>query len=282
MHPVFYLLLLAAILYGSAVLYLMVRQPKMVFYPKRDFVNLPTDEGLAYEDVYFRSEDNLRLHGWRLGKKEFPGAPLILICHGNGGNISHRMDLLKLLHRLSLQMFIFDYRGYGKSEGLPSENGTYQDAAAAWRYLTETEKIPPTGIFLMGRSLGGAVATHLAAVDGINAAGLILESTFTSIPDVGAKMYPFLPVRTLSRFQYHTLALMPRIAMPLLVIHSPQDRMIPIEQGRKIFEHAVCKKEFLQISGSHDEGFLTSGETYSNGLKRFIQTSCKEINTPYG
>ena len=159
-----------------------------------------------------------------------------------------------MFHRLGLSTFIIDYRGYGQSEGSPSEQGTYLDAEAAWRYLVEERGVPPDQIIVFGESLGGAVAAWLAQTHSPQA--LILLSTFTSIPDIGAQTYPFMPVRMLARIQYNTLARMPEINCPVLIVHGQEDEIVPYGHGQQLFEAANQPKEFLEIKGSHNEGSL--------------------------
>jgi uncharacterized protein len=177
---------------------------------------------------------------------------------------------LRIFHDLGLSVLIFDYRGYGRSEGRPSEQGTYLDAEAAWVHLTVDREINPGNIVLFGRSLGGAVAARQAAVD--TPAALILESVFTSVPDLAARYYRFIPVRLLSRFRYDTLAAVRKVSCPVLVIHSPNDEIIPYENGRRLYEAAGEPKSFLALRGSHNEGFLASGSQYVNGLEAFISS----------
>ena len=165
-------------------------------------------------------------------------------------------------------MLIFDYRGYGKSEGTPTEKGTYLDAEAAWDYLVNVRHVKPEKIILFGRSLGSAIAAEIAIRR--KAGAIIIESGFTSIPDLGAKFFPHLPVRLISRYHYSTIDKVSMIDIPKLFIHSQQDELIPFEQGIRLFEKASAPKEFLQITGSHNEGFLISGKIYIDGLNIFI------------
>jgi uncharacterized protein len=253
-------------------LYLFIRQPAMVYFPKGELANTPADIELPFREIFFHTRDHVRLCGWFVGQEHQKEMPVILFFHGNGGNISHRLESLSIFNRLHLNVFIIDYRGYGKSGGKPSEEGTELDALAAWNYLTKEEKIPANRIIIFGRSLGGAVAAQLATLPHINARALILESTFTSVPDVGAEMYPFLPVRLLSRFQYNTLERISEIHLPLLIIHSPQDQTIPYNHGKRLFKAANEPKHFLEISGNHDEGFVASIEIYINGLQAFFSS----------
>lgn len=246
--------------------YLFVFQSNYVYYPDRTLSADPGNIGLSFENVSFETTDRIMLSGWFIPCDNLRG--FILFCHGNAGNMSHRLDSIQIFHRLRLGVFIFDYRGYGRSDGKPSESGTYRDVEAAWKYLVEERRITPNMIVIFGRSLGGAVAAWQA--HNHTPGALILESTFTSIPDVGAKLYPFLPVRLLSRYEYNTAAYLKEINCPILVVHSPDDEMMPFSHGRRLFETAKEPKEFLEISGSHNEGFITSGKRYEEGLNAFI------------
>lgn len=245
----------------------MCFQSRLVYYPTRKLEDTPADWNLTYEDVWLKASDGVKIHGWYVPAAKPRGT--LLFFHGNGGNISHRIETLEIFNRLGLNVLIVDYRGYGLSEGKPSEDGTYRDAEAAWDYLTQQKAVPPENIILFGRSLGGAVAVYLAEKK--HPAGLIVESTFTSIPDVGAKMFPFLPIRWLCRIKYDSAARIANVGCPVLSIHSPDDDIIRYEFGRALFDKAVEPKRFLEIEGSHNEGFLCSIIAYQNGLDEFIR-----------
>jgi len=186
-----------AIGYGVLVLLMYIMQGKIIYHPQKAIYTTPSSIGLGYEDVQFKTEDDVQLHGWFV--PEDSTAPTILYFHGNAGNISGRLETLRLLHSLGMNVFMFDYRGYGQSEGTPTEVGTYRDASAAWQYLTETRDIKASQMVIMGRSLGGSVAAWLAAQK--NAAAAVIESTFISAPDLGADLYPWLPVRWMLRLR---------------------------------------------------------------------------------
>jgi uncharacterized protein len=265
-HLAFRLLRIAILGYLAVALMLFFLQSRMVYFPTRAIEATPADVGLAYQDAWMTTDDGVRLHGWWVPHEEARGA--VLFLHGNAGNISHRLGTLQTLHRLGLSTLIPDYRGYGRSEGRPSETGTYRDAAAAWGYLTDTLEVPPDRIVLFGRSLGGAVAAERAEHGG--AAGLILESTFTSVPDLGAEIYPWLPVRLLARIRYPTLARMPSLTLPVLVVHSREDEIIPYAHGRRLWEAAPGPKWFLDIEGGHNDGHLRSEVRYEAGLAQFL------------
>jgi uncharacterized protein len=262
-------LFITATVYLGFALMLVLLQSRLVYFPMRQLDATPARIGLTYEDVWLRTEDGLRLHGWWVPATEERGT--VLFFHGNAGNISHRLLSIESFHRLGYSTFIFDYRGYGQSQGRPSEAGTYLDGEAAWRYLLAERGIPANRIALFGRSLGAAVAAAIAERE--RPAAVILESTFTSVPDLGAELYPFLPVRWLARIRYDTLARVPQIAAPLLVVHSPDDEIIPFSHGRRLWEAASEPKAFLQLSGGHNDGFVVTGERYERGIAEFLERS---------
>ena len=257
-------------LYLLLLLLLYFTQSRLLYYPNlpsRQLSVFPDSWGMAFESVEIVTGDGVTLHGWFIPAKS--SRATLLFFHGNAGNISHRLDSLRLFHELQLSVFIFDYRGYGLSGGTPSEQGTYLDAEAAWRYLTKDRAIPAQRIILFGRSLGGAIAAWLAGRS--DAMGLIVESAFTSVPDLASAIYPFFPVRWLSRFRYDTLHALQSVKMPLLVIHSRDDEIIPLSHGRKLYAQASPPKRFLEIEGGHNDGFLRSGKRYVYGLNAFIE-----------
>ena len=203
-------------------------------------------QGLDVENAHFQSADGTKLHGWYL-RHPNPRA-VVLFCHGNAGNIEHRAGLLKVLQqRVGVSVMIFDYRGYGRSEGTPTEAGVMADARAARKWLAQLEGIAEDRIVLMGRSIGGAVAVDLAAGDG--ARGLVLESTFSSVPDVAAKLYPLLPVRLLMRSEFDSAAKIGKYRGPLLQSHGDADRVVPYELGRRLHAAANSPKQFVVIPG---------------------------------
>lgn len=241
-------------------------QHKMIYFPERKLDATLPSIGLNFQEVYFQSSDGFRLHGWWVSE---PGhRPVVLFCHGNAGNISHRLETLEIMHGLGLSIFIFDYRGFGRSEGKPSENGTYRDARAAWDYLREKENIGAEDIMIWGRSLGGPIAACLAQEK--FPVGLVLESTFTSIPEIGKKFYPFLPVKRFAKFQYPTEKFLKDISCPVLIMHSRQDKLIPYSFGRRLYWIAREPKSFLEMQGSHNKAHLVSGTHYLEAVREFI------------
>jgi fermentation-respiration switch protein FrsA (DUF1100 family) len=256
----------ALAVYVILIILVTVLQPHFIFFPERRIMATPKLMQLPFEEVAFVTEDNVILSGWFIPREDSKG--VILFCHGNAGNISHRLDSINIFYRLGLSTFIFDYRGYGMSRGKITEEGTYRDAEAAWRYLVRIKEYPPNEIIIFGRSLGGAIAARLAKHH--KPKGLIVESTFTSVPDIAASLYPYLPVRLLARYQYKAIDHIREVRSPVLVVHSRNDDIIPFSHGEKLFEAAGNPKEFLEISGTHNEGFLTSGKRYTIGLRSFI------------
>lgn len=255
--------------YVTLVLVTYFAQAGMLYLPdlpSRELVASPQEIGLNYENIELRTEDGVRLHGWYIPAVANRGT--LLFFHGNAGNISHRLESIRIFHKLKLSVFIFDYRGYGRSEGSPSEAGTQSDARAAWRFLTEERRIAPGKIIFFGRSLGAAVAAQLATQTQPGA--LIIESAFTSVPDVAAEIYWWLPVRWLTRFDYATRDYVAQGQGPVLVVHSPEDEIIPYRHGEAIFTAAHAPKEMLRLRGGHNDGFLLSGEHYVQGLDGFL------------
>jgi enoyl-CoA hydratase/carnithine racemase/fermentation-respiration switch protein FrsA (DUF1100 family) len=276
-------LLLLLFIYAVMAGFVYFRQDGMVYLPEREVRTNPQTIGLAYEEVSFKTRDGVTIAGWFVpSPKEMAVA---VFCHGNAGNMGDRLDTIQILNALGLSVLIFDYRGYGRSEGKPSEDGTYLDAEAAWDYLVNARGVLPKRIVIHGRSLGGAVAAELAVKK--PSAGVILESTFTSVPDMGEGIYPWLPVRLLSKFRYESIAKIGAIKAPKLIIHSPQDDLVPFGHGKALFQKALPPKEFLEIRGGHNDGFLVSGKTYTEGLgaffrKLFLAGRSDGISSPCG
>ena len=264
------ILLLAGACYGLLLLTVYIYQPKMLYFPDEgdQTAATPSDVGLTYQQVELRTTDDLRLSAWYLPAEDEQG--VLLFCHGNAGSISHRLDSLLLFHHLQMSVLIFDYRGYGQSEGQPSEQGTYTDALAAWEYLLTQKSKQPAEIVIFGRSLGAAIAAELATR--VRPGALILESAFTSVPDLASEIYPFLPARLLSRFSYDTRTRLDSLASPLLIIHSNDDEIIPYSHAQRLYAAAHEPKQLLNISGGHNDGFLVSGNRYTEGLRRFLHT----------
>ncbi|OGV41881.1 MAG: hypothetical protein A2X48_07650 [Lentisphaerae bacterium GWF2_49_21] len=254
--------------YFGILLLMFLFQSKMIYFPTRGIVCTPADTRLEFEDLMLKTHDGVKINTWYVPARN-PAAGTVIFCHGNGGNMCYSLDVAENFSKMNYNVLLFDYRGYGKSEGSPSEKGTYYDAQTAYDWLMKEKKIPEREIVVMGRSLGGSIAANLAKDNSPRL--LILESSFTSTPDVAADAYRIFPVRLLCRYKYNTLDYIGKIKCPVLVIHSPDDEIIPYSHGKKLFSSAKEPKEFLQIRGGHNEGFDDSKEIYIEGLKKFLE-----------
>ena len=251
-----YLALLALLYFG---------QSRLVYGPSGDEQGDPGEIGLAFERVSLQTPDGLTLDAFYTPHPQPRGT--VLFCHGNGGNITHRLPTIRILHDLGFASLFFDYRGYGRSQGSPDEEGTYTDARAAWDYLVDTRGEASSRILIHGRSLGTAIAAWLA-VDR-DPAGLILESGFTSVPDVASRMYRFVPTAWLCRFRYATVDYVAKAACPVLVLHSPDDEMLPFDQSQGLYAAAPEPKRFVELTGGHNDAHLESGQVYLEALDSF-------------
>lgn len=253
--------------YWTLGLILYFMQPTLLYRPVRQILYTPGELGLDFESVVFETTDGLRLSGWYVPAE---GSELtVLFCHGNGGNMSHRLDSINIFYNLGLSCFIFDYRGYGESVGKPNEEGTYLDVEAAFKWLVEEKKVPPADIIIFGRSLGGSIAAYLAVR--VDAAALIIESCFTSYADIGRKFYPYMPVSMFAKFSYPTIDYVRGVDCPVMIIHSRDDDIIPFEFGQQLYEAVDGPSDFIEIFGSHNAGFLTSSEIYKKAWTKWLQ-----------
>ena len=240
-----------------------------LYHPNRDLIGTPASLGLAYEDAWFAAEDGVRLHGWFVPAPD--ATATLLFFHGNAGNISYWLETIRLLRRrLGIHIFLFDYRGYGRSDGRPSEEGLYRDARAALAYLRRHPLVRPDRTVFFGSSLGSAVAVELATQE--PPAGLVLESPFTSVRAMGKATFPFLPVSLLVGNQFDSLSRITRIHVPLLVLHGDRDEVIPLTQGRALFEAANEPKTFFAVAGaSHNDISVVGGAAYLDAWARFLE-----------
>jgi fermentation-respiration switch protein FrsA (DUF1100 family) len=249
------------------LLYVMLRwfEHRQVYHPTQGFAATGAALNRPWEDVTFPATDGVRLNGWF-----FPAATnsprsrfVVLHCHGNGGNISHRLEAATGLLDLGVGVFLFDYRGYGRSAGRPSEEGTYRDAQGAYAWLRGRGNAD-TNILVFGESLGGAVAAELAQRERVG--GLILQSTFTSVPDVGAELFPWLPVRWLARTRYDTHAKLPLIRVPVLVLHSRDDTLISFHHAERNLAAANEPKLLVELAGDHNDSIETGRAELIEGM----------------
>jgi hypothetical protein len=236
----------------------------LLFFPSKPLGATPASIVLTFDEVFLETADHVKIHAWWIPCKHARAA--LIFSHGNGGNISHRLDKLRVFHNLNLDVLLYDYRGYGKSEGVPSEAGLYCDAQAAYDFLIKEKKVPPDRIIAYGESLGGSVAAHLASKNQVGA--LILDSSFTSLKDKAQVYYPLLAGLVQSRFD--ALADAETVKEPVLVLHSPNDDIVPYAQGRRLFEVVTGPKQFIELRGDHNTAFLISEKNYVKGLGRFL------------
>lgn len=263
------LILLCVSVYILLILGFYVFQDRIVFRPESDgrqHIEQPSDYDLDCHDIHLLTEDGVRIHAWYLPSKS-ESDWFLLYFHGNNTNLSHQLATLQILHQCPINVLAIDYRGYGASEGRPSESGFYADARVAWQSVQNLGATKDKCL-IMGRSLGGGVASYLAEYS--QCAGLILESTYTSVPEVGQKRYPFLPVKALIRTQFPTLNRLRRLSCPSLIIHSKADTTIPWDNAVALVEASQCG-QLLEIQGAHGDGYLQSGSSYTDGLHHFIQ-----------
>ena len=244
----------------AAVLYFM--QPWMLFHPTKALSVTPDQVGLVFEDVRIPVNEKHEIHAWFLPSSD--SAVTVLFCHGNAGNISHRLETAHYLVSLGFNVLLFDYRGYGQSDGSPGEDEMYADGRAAYEWLRNEKHLPAERVVIFGRSLGVAVAVDLASQ--VPARALVLESTFSSVTDMARHLFPFLPMKWLLRFRLDSESKIGSVAMPILMVHSPQDEIVPYQFGRKLFEAAPEPKTFVEISGGHNERDYMHTESYQQAL----------------
>lgn len=240
--------------------------PKALYQRSSVIYRTPEHNSWDYEDV-FVSVGKEKTHGWYIPCENSKGT--ILFSHGNAGNVADRLESVGIFRNIGMSVLVYDYGGYGQSTGKPSEARCCYDALAMWRWLTEEKMFPPEEVVLFGRSLGGAVTADLATK--VNCAGIILESTFLSTVDVAKDMFRCFPARFAKGNEFNTKEKVNQIKSPVLVIHSPEDTLIKYYHGKRIFELLEVEKEFLEIRGDHNEGFIITGEKYLNGLRNFIE-----------
>lgn len=267
--------------YAAMLGLVFLLQARLVYFPAKGAYGMtPQSMGLPFEALKLRTEDGEQIAAWWIpAPSSAPARGAVLLLHGNAGNIAHRIDYAKMFHGLGYHTLLVEYRGYGESSGEPSEEGTYRDASAAWTWLTVTSGIKAGDIVIFGESLGGGPATWLAARQSLSPRtapqtaprALMLASTFTSIPDLGAEHYSWIPVRWLSRIHYNNLANLERIKAPVLIAHSPGDEIIPYAHGRKLFDAAREPKVFLELRGGHNEGFVFARPEWVAAVRGFLE-----------
>lgn len=242
---------------------------KQVFFPDKTIVQTPADYDLPFEDIWFTCSDSVRLHGWLIPAS--PSNHILLFCHGNAGNISHRLDNVRLLNQRGISVFIFDYRGYGRSDGSISEKGFYLDSEAAYEVASKWAEKHKAKLIVFGRSLGGIAATRLGATKGCD--GLILESTFTNMGAMARAHYPLPFAESLLKHRLNAVGEIDQVRAPILFFHGDKDRIVPIRLGRGLFEVAPNPKEFVVIPGAgHNDTYFVGGEDYFKKIENFFNS----------
>jgi fermentation-respiration switch protein FrsA (DUF1100 family) len=260
---------LVAILFWTVAL--MIFEEKFIYFPHKYPRGMYEDTRFipGLKDCWITTEDGVKIHGWFVPADS--ALATLIMSHGNAGNISHRIPIIRELQRRKFNVLMFDYRGYGRSEGSPDEEGIYKDGRAVFDYALKLPEVDPRRVILWGTSLGGAVAVDVALHR--RAAGLILESTFSSAGDVARMIYPFLPVHFVLRSQFNSAEKIQNITIPVLVMHGNRDSIIPIALGRKLYRAANDPKEFYEITGAdHNDTFFTGGNAYYDKVTLFART----------
>lgn len=263
------ILLIALVSIVGFFVALRLLENRMVFFPYKYPQGFwqPSAFGLEVKDCFFEASDGTKLHGWFL-KKEGANQTL-LWCHGNAGNISDRLDNLARLSKLPINIFLFDYRGYGRSEGTPTESGVYLDALAAYDYVVGEHSVAADSLVIFGRSLGGAVAVELAVNRPCRK--LILESTFASARDMAKEMFGVIPVHLSMKSRFDSVEKIRQIKMPLLMIHGRRDQVVPFELGKRLYDVANMPKSFYEIAeADHNDTYVVGGQAYINRLAEFL------------
>jgi len=240
-----------------------------IFFPDPFLLCTPAEALLDYEDVWFNASDEVRLHGWMI--PAVGCSALMLFCHGNAGNISHRVDNLRRLHDIGLNVFIFDYRGYGQSSGRITEAGFYLDAEAAYTVARKYALAQNSKLVIFGRSLGGTAAVHLGVR--VACSGIILESAFTHMAAMARVHFPLPVPGGLLRHKLNALEKISRIKAPVLFVHGDRDNIVPINLGRELFDATMAPKEFMTIQGAgHNDTYFVGGQAYFDKLRDFISS----------
>jgi hypothetical protein len=270
-----YLVALVLILAVSFYLFYPRVENFLIFFPQSTLDFKPEEFGLQYKEAFFDTEDGERLHAWFFPSET--DSPVILHCHGNAGNISHRLDLVQPFLRNGLSLFLYDYRGFGRSSGRPYEPGLYRDGLAAWNYLVEKEKVAPERIVLHGHSIGAAVAVEVALKK--NVRGLVIESGFTSTKDMAKTMALFALFSPLLPVHYNNIEKISRLGLPKLIVHGDRDEIVPFSMGQKLFEAAMPPKFFCAVKDAgHNDVLIVGGEKYFEVFAEFVRNGKIERN----
>jgi uncharacterized protein len=275
------LAVLILIFYAAAIVYIKTQETQLTFYEGygQGSLKVPADSlHLKNQRFEIKSEDGVKLVGWiLLSEKDSANAPWIIFCHGNASDISYPDYILryKLFNKLGINVLTFDYRGFGESGGKPYEEGLYMDAMAVYKYLTVSKNVPPERIIFYGHSLGTGVAIEMATR--VKAGALVIEAGYRSIPDVGQDMYPFLPMKLLVKNKFMNIDKVGKISIPKLFVHSSEDEIFAISEGKILYEKSLPPKSFLKIKGNHDAAPLISGEIFNKGFTEFLATTSARL-----
>lgn len=267
------LLVFIAVVWVGAAVVLKAGERSLVYIPgDREVPDPPPLFALRHLPVEFRTADSVLLHAWIVPAARVDSSGYwLLIAHGNYGSIGagERPEFYAAARDIGLNLFAFDYRGFGRSGGRPSEAGLYRDGEAAYRYLTDSLQVSPDRIVLFGHSLGTGVATELATR--VPSAALVLEAAYTSLPDVGQAAYPWLPVRLLAGERFETIGKIGRVTVPKLLLHSPEDDIVPYEHGRRVYEAANGEKRLVTVRGGHAGAFREDREKYFGAIRELVE-----------
>jgi fermentation-respiration switch protein FrsA (DUF1100 family) len=274
------LLALFALCYVGFLVFLRLGESRMLYVPggSRTLVDPPAELDLGVRRVELIASDGVRLVSWAMPADSGAGYWL-LICHGNGGNLSEvgRPFHYAGLRALGLSLLAFDYRGYGESEGVPTEQGLYRDADAAYRYLRDTLAVPAERIVVFGHSLGSAVAVEL--VSRVPAAGLVLDGALTSVVERAQEVFPYAPIRWIAASRYPSIERVGALTLPKLFLHARADEVIPFGHGRRLFEAAAPPKEFVPLQGGHGDAFEVDSTAYFGAIGRFVANLDRGVGT---
>jgi len=250
--------------------YLFFNQKQMVYFPYSKLTATPLDMGIRYENMEINISDDETVHGWFIPSSDSSTKNVVLFCHGNAGNISNRLYTIQLFHSLDIPLLLFDYRGYGLSKGVPSEENSYQDAQLSYKWLIKEKNYKPENITIFGRSLGGSVGIELALREKVKS--LIVESTFTSAGDIGQKLFPMFPIKWFLKYKYESISKIKNLNCPVLIVHSSKDDLIPYYMGRELYDAATEPKEFFDIFGGHNDREYLQNPQYMDKIKTFVAT----------
>ncbi len=263
-----WLVIITVSVFAVISVYLYFNQKNMVFFPVRELAFTPDQLNLTFEDLVLNGSDGAAIHGWYFPSDSSNGK-VFLFCHGNAGNISHRLETIEFLMDRQAAVLIFDYRGYGRSTGEPTEEGIYSDARLCYDWLLNEKDYRPDDVLIFGRSLGGAVAIDLASK--ASCGGLIVESSFTSVAHMARRIFPILPTSLLLRYNFDSLDKVAKVGCPVLITHSPHDDMIPYDMGEKLYESAVEPKQFVKLSGGHNDRDYLRKPEYIEAFERLLR-----------